>query len=111
RIGEVMSSQHLLVVPSLWYESTPLVLCSALAAGIPAPVSPVGGMAEVIEGGVKGLAVSAGDATARKGGVLRLVDAPGSLSGLDRTAVARRRFTADYVQDIESAYVEACRRP
>jgi len=111
RIGEVMSSQHLLVVPSLWYESTPLVLCSALAAGIPALVSQLGGMTEVIEEGVNGLSFPAGNATALKGVLLRLLDAPEILAGLHRTTVARRRFTADYVQDIESAYVEACRRP
>jgi hypothetical protein len=29
QIGEIMSDHHLIVVPSLWYESTPLVLCSA----------------------------------------------------------------------------------
>ncbi len=111
RIGGVLSDQHLLVVPSLWYESTPLVLCSALAAGIPALVSQLGGMTEVIQEGINGLSFPAGDATALKRVLLRLLDAPEILAGLQRTTVARRRFTADYVQDIESAYVEArCRR-
>jgi len=109
RIGEVMSSHHLLVVPSLWYESTPLVLCSALATGIPALVSRLGGMTEIIEEGVNGMSFPPGDATALKGVLLRLLDAPEILAGLHRTTVARRRFTADYVKDIESAYVEVQR--
>jgi len=109
RIGEVMSGHHLLVVPSLWYESTPLVLCSALAAGIPALVSRLGGMTEIIEEGINGVSFPAGDATALKGVLLRLLDAPEILGGLHRTTVARRRFTADYVEDIEAAYVDARR--
>jgi glycosyltransferase involved in cell wall biosynthesis len=104
RIGEVMSDQHLLIVPSLWYESTPLVLCSALGAGIPALVSRLGGMTEIIEEGVNGMSFPAGDAIALKGVLLRLLDAPEILTGMHRTTVARRRFTADYVEDIEVAY-------
>lgn len=111
QIGEVMSGQHLLVVPSLWYESTPLVLCSALAAGIPALVSQLGGMTEVIQEGVNGLSFPPGDASALKGILLRLLDAPEMLAGLHRTTVARRRFTADYVEDVESAYAEVRGRP
>ena len=109
RIGEVMSGHHLLVVPSLWYESTPLVLCSALAAGIPALVSRLGGMTEIIEEGINGVSFPAGDATALKGVLLRFLDAPEILGDLQRTTVARRRFTADYVEDIEAAYVDARR--
>src|SRR5262249_16904820 len=67
RIGEVMSDQPLLIVPSLWYESTPLVLCSALAAGIPALVSRLGGMTEIIEEGINGMSFPAGDSSALKG--------------------------------------------
>ena len=109
RIGEVMSGHHLLVVPSLWYESTPLVLCSALAAGIPALVSRLGGMMEIIEEGINGVSFPAGDATALKGALLRLLDNPEILASLHRTTVARRRFTADYVDDIEAAYVNVRR--
>lgn len=106
RIGEVVTGHHLLVVPSLWYESTPLVLCSALAAGIPALVSRLGGMTEIVEEGTNGLSFTPGDAPALKEVLLRLLDAPEILAGLHRTTVARRRFTADYVDDIESAYVQ-----
>jgi len=42
-MGEILGGLHLLIVPSIWYESTPLVLCSSLGAGIPALVSRLGG--------------------------------------------------------------------
>jgi len=53
---------HALVVPSTWYESTPLVLCSALAAGTFALVSRLGGMTEVIVEGENGFSFAAEDA-------------------------------------------------
>jgi glycosyltransferase involved in cell wall biosynthesis len=36
-----------LVVPSIWYENTPLVIYSAQAAGCPVIASNLGGIAEV----------------------------------------------------------------
>jgi glycosyltransferase involved in cell wall biosynthesis len=111
QIGEIMTDHHLVIVPSLWYESTPLVLCSALAAGIPALVSRLGGMMEIVEEGINGMSFPAGDAGELRGVLLRLLDAPELLTRLHRTIVARRRFTADYVDDIESVYFEIQKAP
>jgi len=106
RIGEVMATHHLLIVPSLWYESTPLVLCAALAAGIPALVSRLGGLTEIVEEDSNGFSFAAGDATALKDVLLRLLDRPQIVADLQRTTLARCRSTADYAADIEAAYVE-----
>ena len=106
RIGEVMATHHLLIVPSLWYESTPLVLCAALGAGIPALVSRLGGLTEIVEEDSNGFSFAAGDATALKDVLLRLLDRPQIVADLQRTTLARCRSTADYAADIEAAYVE-----
>ena len=45
-----------LVVPSIWYENTPLVIYNALAAGCPLVVTNLGGMAEPLRDAI--LAVS-----------------------------------------------------
>jgi len=111
RIGEIMTDHHLVVVPSLWYESTPLVLCSALAAGVPALVSRLGGMTEMIEEGINGISFPSGDAGELRDVLLRLLDAPEILTRLHRRIVARRRFTAEYVDDIESVYFEIQKAP
>jgi glycosyltransferase involved in cell wall biosynthesis len=60
-IGEVLAGIDLLVVPSTWYENTPLVLYSAMAAACPVIASNMGGMSEVIRDGENGLLVEAGD--------------------------------------------------
>jgi glycosyltransferase involved in cell wall biosynthesis len=106
RIGEIMSDHHLVIVPSLWYESTPLVLCSALAARIPVLVSRLGGMMEILEEGVNGISFPSGDVGGLSEVFLRLLDAPEIVTRLHRTIVARRRFTADYVDDVEAVYFE-----
>jgi glycosyltransferase involved in cell wall biosynthesis len=49
RMREVMDSIDLLVIPSRWYENSPLVLLNALATHTPVVVSDVEGMTEFIE--------------------------------------------------------------
>lgn len=50
-----------LVVPSLWYENSPMVIAEAAAAGIPVIVSDNGAPATLVEDGVTGLHFRAGD--------------------------------------------------
>ena len=47
-IGRVISGMEVLVVPSRWYENTPLVVYSAFAAGTPVVATALGGLSEVV---------------------------------------------------------------
>lgn len=58
--AEVFSELDLLVIPSRWYENSPLVLLSALATHTPVLVSDVAGMTEFLEEGVNGFAFQRG---------------------------------------------------
>ena len=49
------------VVPSLWWENSPLVIQEAFGAGRPVLCSDIGGMAEKVRDGVDGLHVRVGD--------------------------------------------------
>jgi glycosyltransferase involved in cell wall biosynthesis len=49
------------VIPSIWWENSPLVIQEAFMAGRPVLCSDVGGMAEKVEDGVNGLHFRAGD--------------------------------------------------
>ena len=55
RIGDIFANLDALVVPSLWYENTPLVIYSAMAAGCPVIATNLGGMAEAVHDRVNGL--------------------------------------------------------
>ena len=55
QMSEVLRNIDVLVVPSTWYENTPLVIYSALAMETPVICSNLGGMAEVVHDGKNGL--------------------------------------------------------
>ena len=49
-----MSTIDVLVVPSIWYEVSPLVIQEAFMAGVPVITTNIGGMAELVDDGVNG---------------------------------------------------------
>jgi glycosyltransferase involved in cell wall biosynthesis len=60
-VVEMLHRSRFLVFTSIWYEGLPLVLTEALACGVPAVASALGGMTEIIDDGVNGLHVRPGD--------------------------------------------------
>lgn len=61
---DVLAGLDAVVLPSLWWETTGLVLLEALAAGRPVIASDLGGMPEVVSHGTTGLLVPPGDPVA-----------------------------------------------
>ena len=61
RITEVISAIDVLVMPSIWPETSPIVIREALASGVPVVASRIGGIPETIEDGINGLLFDAGD--------------------------------------------------
>jgi len=104
QIGQVLRSLHVLVIPSVWYESAPLVLCSARSAGIPVIVSELGGLTEDLAEGVRGFSFPAGDSQALADLIARILKQPESLIRSHADPDARQRTTADYATDIEAEY-------
>jgi glycosyltransferase involved in cell wall biosynthesis len=92
--NEQMASElgkiDVLVVPSTWYENTPLVIYSALVAGIPVVASNLGGMAEIVRHGKHGLLFEPGDPEDLARQLRRLIEEPGLLEDLGRNAVSVR---------------------
>lgn len=85
RMAEVLGGMDLLVIPSRWYENSPLVLLNALATHTPVLVSDVAGMTEFLVPGVNGDAFqrsSLQDLTAK---LKALVSSPQALAALAST--------------------------
>jgi glycosyltransferase involved in cell wall biosynthesis len=59
---DLLSGLDLVVVPSLWWENSPLVALEALASGVPVVASATGGLPELVSDGISGLLVPPGDA-------------------------------------------------
>jgi len=82
---DILGEMDLLVIPSRWYENSPLVLLNALATHTPVLVSDVAGMTEFLEPGLNGEAFARGDIDDLTLKLRALVETPGRLQGLSKT--------------------------
>lgn len=63
-VCELMQQNGWIVVPSVWWENSPLVIQEAFLAGRPPIVANIGGMSEKVENGVNGLHFTARNSAA-----------------------------------------------
>lgn len=85
KMAEILRDLDLLVIPSKWYENSPLVLLNALATHTPVLVSDVLGMTEFLEPGVNGLAFERGSASDLHEKLATLVKEPSALYAMATT--------------------------
>jgi glycosyltransferase involved in cell wall biosynthesis len=79
---EVFSDIDLFVIPSRWYENSPLVLLNSLATHTPVLVSDVEGMTEFLTEGVNGYSFKRGNADDLAAKLSYVLRTPGLLSKL-----------------------------
>ena len=82
RVDRLMRSVHAVLIPSIWWENSPVVIQEALRNRRPVICSDIGGMAEKVRDGIDGFHFPAGSAMALTGLLRRLNDDRGLLSGL-----------------------------
>jgi glycosyltransferase involved in cell wall biosynthesis len=112
-IADKFSEIDVLVVPSRWYENSPLVIHEAFLAGVPVITADMGGMAELVQDGVNGLLFRAGDPQDLRAKMQIFVDDPSLISRLghantpvrtiERDATEIRAIYADLIQQKRSA--------
>jgi GT2 family glycosyltransferase len=95
RLPEVLASIDVLVVPSIWPETSPLVIREAFLAAVPVVASNVGGIPEAVAHERNGLLFAAGDVEALSRSLTRLLDEPGLLQRLSAGAAATPVRSAD----------------
>jgi glycosyltransferase involved in cell wall biosynthesis len=84
RLSEVYAQIDVLVVPSVWYENSPITIHEAFLTGTPVMASNIGGMAEYVNDGVDGLHFKVGDARDLAHNMSRCVDEPELIGELSR---------------------------
>lgn len=77
----VFAGFDVLVVPSLWWENSPLTIHEAFQRGVPVLTSDRGGMAELVEGG-GGLTFPPGDSAALAARLVELAEQPSKVDAL-----------------------------
>jgi glycosyltransferase involved in cell wall biosynthesis len=109
RVGEVLADTDVVVVPSLWFENSPVVIQEARAAGVPVLASGHGALAEKVHDGVDGLLFPPGDAGALRQALLRLVEEPELLPRL-RQGVQPAMDMGEHTQRLGEIYERVGRR-
>lgn len=94
---DLLARSDVFVLASSWLEGLPNALLEAMAMGLPVIVSDVGAMAEVVEDGVNGFLVPAGDAGALADKMAYLVRHGSEAAAMGRrnSAIATARFGLD----------------
>ena len=85
---ELLATFDVLVVPSIWPETSPLVIREAFLAGVPVVASNIGGIPELVAPDRNGLLFEPGDVDGLRRALLRLIDEPDLLARLKEGAAA-----------------------
>jgi glycosyltransferase involved in cell wall biosynthesis len=80
----LMSKVDWVVIPSTWWENSPLVIQEAFAFGRPIICSDIGGMAEKVQDGVNGLHFRKGDPVSLADVIDRAINTPGQWQQLQK---------------------------
>jgi len=102
-IFRVLAEMDVLVVPSLWFENTPLVVYSAQAAGVPVVASDFPGLSCAVRDAIDGLLFAPGNVEALAELLARMAASPAWLGAL-RKQVRPPKSTACYVSELLQAW-------
>jgi glycosyltransferase involved in cell wall biosynthesis len=105
-----LAHAHAVVIPSKVgaggdMEGTPVVLCEAMAAGVPIVASDLGGLGECVDDGITGLLVPPGDRDALAATLTKVVSGSVDLDVLGRAAATEAARSLD-IAAIGAAYSE-----
>ncbi len=84
RLAEVFAGIDVLVVPSVWFENSPLTIHEAFLHRTPVLTSNIGGMAELVRDGKDGLHFAVGDSEDLARKIATLIDQPSLRAELAR---------------------------
>jgi len=85
RVDQLMQSVDVVVMPSIWWENSPVVIQEALRNRSPVVCSDLGGMAEKVRDGVDGFHFPMGNSIALAALLLKLAEDPTKLTQIRET--------------------------
>lgn len=100
-LRDLIRGALLVVVPSVWYEVTGLVLYEAFACGKPVVASRIGGIPEVVDDGVNGLLVEPGNPDELAAAIQHLLDRPALVAEMGGCALEKVRRLNDETAHLE----------
>lgn len=105
-LADRLSELDVLVVPSRWYENSPLVLLYALATRTPVIVTDVKGMSEFVKDGFNGYTFKKNSVEHLTTIMQKIVDDPSSIERLSQNAVYSKDVS-DHAEEVLKLYKAA----
>lgn len=102
-IVNIFSEIDILVVPSLWYENSPLVIKEAFLSGTPVIASRIAGIPELVTDGVNGFLFNPGDSRGLKEKLQYIIDNPHIIEEFMKHIPEVKRIE-DNAKEIEEIY-------
>jgi len=103
-VAKVHSEIDVLIVPSIWYENSPLTIQEAYLAGSPVITSNIGGMAEYVKNEISGLTFAMGNADELARKIMRFIDDPLLVKKL-AIGVPHVKTIEEKVEELKETYV------
>ena len=103
RMAEILAGLDVLVVPSRWYENSPLVLLNALATHTPVIVSDVAGLTDFVDEGRSGFRFERGNVRELERVLRKFVDDP-QLAARMSHSTEYVRTSRTMVEETQSVY-------
>ena len=111
-LAEIYRNTDLLVVPSVWYDNSPMVIYEALSYGVPVLASRIGGIPELIKNGYNGVLLNPGDREQLRNTLKELVLNRSELERMSKNAQesSRKYGMREHLMQLRSLYREAMDR-
>ncbi|MFQ5480763.1 MAG: glycosyltransferase family 4 protein [Thermodesulfobacteriota bacterium] len=111
-ISKVLSGIDVLVVPSIWFENSPLTIHEAFISGLPVITSNLGGMAELVRDGVSGFVFTTGEAASLREKMEMIIRDEKLLDRLIK-GLPKVKTIADDADSMEKRYMRliSCKSP
>jgi glycosyltransferase involved in cell wall biosynthesis len=103
-VPKVLAELDVLLCPSIWFENGPTIALEAMAVGTPVIGSRVGNLAEIVDDGMNGRLVPAGDIDALKNVLVEVASHPQTTIDVWRRALAEPRTMDDIARDYLDLY-------
>ena len=108
KLMELYQKANLTVVPSIWYDNSPMVIYESLINGTPVIGSRIGGIPELIEDGYNGFLFETGNVGELRDKLEYLIENPSELKRFGEGAFeSAKKYDMDkHIKKLEKLYVE-----
>lgn len=103
-VPRVLTELDVLLCPSIWFENGPTIALEAMAVGTPVIGSRVGNIAEIVDDGVNGRLVAAGDVEELRTALIDVASNPAATIDVWRRGLVEPRTMDDIARDYLDLY-------